>query len=60
MEWIYLAQDRDHWYAVLNMLMKLLVSKGGEFFNLLIDCQFPCLILRVREFEVLSIVGKLF
>jgi hypothetical protein len=38
MEWIYLAQDRDHWYAVLNMLMKLLVSKGGEFFNLLIDC----------------------
>jgi hypothetical protein len=25
-EWIYLAQDRDKWWAVLNAVMNLLVA----------------------------------
>jgi hypothetical protein len=40
MEWIYSAQDKDHWCTVLNMLIKLLVPKDGEFFDLLFDYQF--------------------
>jgi hypothetical protein len=32
-DWIHLAKDRDHWRALLNMAMKVLVSKNqGEKF----------------------------
>jgi hypothetical protein len=43
MEWIYLAQDKDHWCIVLNMLIKILFPKGGEFFDLLLTISFSLL-----------------
>jgi hypothetical protein len=31
-EWIHLAQDKDYWWALVNMAMNLWVSiKDGEF-----------------------------
>jgi hypothetical protein len=30
-EWIHLAQDRDQWRAVVNMVLGSI--KGGEFLN---------------------------
>jgi hypothetical protein len=33
-DWIRLAQDRDQWWAVVNMVMKLLVPyKVGKFLD---------------------------
>jgi hypothetical protein len=31
--WIHLAQDRDLWQALVNMVMKLPAIKGGEFLD---------------------------
>jgi hypothetical protein len=34
MEWIHLAEDRDQWIALVNMVMNLWVSSNfGEFWN---------------------------
>jgi hypothetical protein len=34
MDWIYLAQDRDRWCAVVNVVMNVRVSmKCGEFLD---------------------------
>jgi len=33
-EWSYMTQDRDHWWAHVNMVMNLQSSlKGREFFD---------------------------
>jgi hypothetical protein len=38
-DWMHLAQDRDQWRALVNMVMKLPSSiKGGEFLDCLSDC----------------------
>jgi hypothetical protein len=35
MEWIYLVQDRDQWWALVNTVMKLWnIIKGGGFFTI--------------------------
>jgi len=31
--WIYLAHDRDRWLTLVNAVMKLRVSKIGEFLD---------------------------
>jgi hypothetical protein len=37
-EWIHLAQDKDQWWAIMNMVTDFqLPIRGGEFFDLLID-----------------------
>jgi hypothetical protein len=38
-DWIHLAQDRDQWRSVVNMVMNLWGSiKGGKFLDWLSDC----------------------
>jgi hypothetical protein len=37
-EWMHLVQDRDQWWAIVNMLMNLQnFIKGGEFLDELSD-----------------------
>jgi hypothetical protein len=37
--WIHLAQDRDQWWALVNMVNELLGSiKGGKFLYQMNEC----------------------
>jgi hypothetical protein len=33
MDWIDMAQDRDQWRALVNMVMNLQVPKNGKFLS---------------------------
>jgi hypothetical protein len=42
-DWIYMAQDRDRWRALVNAVMNLRISiKGGEFLDLLASQDVLC------------------
>jgi hypothetical protein len=32
-DWKHLTQDRDHWWADVDMVMNLCFIKGGEFID---------------------------
>jgi hypothetical protein len=41
-DWIYLAQERDHWRVHVKMVLNLWVlTKGWEFRDYLSECQLP-------------------